>query len=75
MSFFDTEEAHALMLAKGTDGGGRSAPQVTPASVHLEICAGDGRPPRSSGEIRLIVPAAIGHKKDIHIPLYYKIKK
>ena len=68
MSFFDTEESNAFVPARGADRGGRSAPQVTPASVHLDICVGDGRPPGSSGKSRLIATAKFGAKKDIHIP-------
>jgi hypothetical protein len=68
MSFFDTEEFHAVVLARGADRGGRSAPQVTPASVHLEISIGTRRPPGSSVKSRLIAPASFGAKKDIHIP-------
>jgi hypothetical protein len=45
MSFFDTEESHAVVPAKGKDEGGRSASQVLPRSPHMDICNGDGRPP------------------------------
>ena len=57
MSFFDTEEAHAVMLAYATDEGGRAAFKVTPTSLGVEVCAGDGRPPGSSGKSRLKAPA------------------
>ena len=57
MSFFDTEEVHAVMLATVADEGGRAAPKETPTSLHLEVCSGDGRPPGSSGKSRLIAPA------------------
>ena len=35
MSFFDTEEAHAVMLAYAANGGGRAALKVTPTSLNL----------------------------------------
>jgi hypothetical protein len=35
MSFFDTEEAHAVMLDKVADRGGRAALKVTPTSLDL----------------------------------------
>jgi hypothetical protein len=35
MSFFDTEEAHAVMLAYAADGGGRAALKVTPTFLNL----------------------------------------
>ena len=35
MSFFDTEEAHAVMLAYATDEGGRAALKVIPTSLNL----------------------------------------
>jgi hypothetical protein len=35
MSFFDTEEAHAVMLAYAAYGGGRAALKVTPTSLNL----------------------------------------
>jgi len=57
MSFFDTEEAHAVMLAYAADRGGRAALKVTPTSLHLDVCIGDGRPPRSSGKSKLKAPA------------------
>jgi hypothetical protein len=67
MSFFDTEEAHAVMLAYAADRGGRAAFQVMPTPLDVEVCAGDGRPPGSSGKSRLEAPAQFGAKKDIHI--------
>jgi hypothetical protein len=67
MSFFDTEEAHAIMLAYAADEGGRAAFKVRPTSLGMEVCAGDGRPPGSSGKSRLKAPAQVGAKKDIHI--------
>ena len=33
--FFDTEEAHAVMLAYAANGGGRAALKVTPTSLNL----------------------------------------
>jgi len=68
MSFFDTEEAHAVMLATVADRGGRAAPKVTPTTPDLEVCGEDGRPPGSSGKSRPKAPAQFGAKKDIHIP-------
>jgi len=69
MSFFGTEEAHAVMLAYAADEGGRAACKVTPTSPDLEgLCRGR-RPPGSSGKSRLKAPAQFGAKKDIHIPL------
>jgi len=53
MSFFDTEEAHAVMLAYAAYGG--------PAD---QRSSGPG----SSGKSRLKAPAQFGAKKDIHIP-------
>jgi hypothetical protein len=35
MSFFDTEEAHAVKLAYAANGGGRAALKVTPTSLNL----------------------------------------
>jgi len=35
MSFFDTEEALAVMLDKVADRGGRAALQVIPSSLNL----------------------------------------
>jgi hypothetical protein len=35
MSFFDTEEAHAVMLAYAAYGGGRAALKVTPTPLNL----------------------------------------
>ena len=35
MSFFDTEEAHAVMLAYAADRGGRAALKVSPTSLNL----------------------------------------
>ena len=61
--FFYTEESHAVVLAKGADGGGRSAPQGLPSPPHIDMCRGDRRPPGSSEESRLKAVATIGHKK------------
>jgi hypothetical protein len=58
MSFFDTEEAHAVMLAYAAYGG--------PAD---ERSSGPG----SSGKSRLQAPAQFGAKKDIHIPHDYQL--
>jgi hypothetical protein len=57
MSFFDTEEAHAVMPDGVADEGGRAALKVTPTSLHLEVCIEDGRPPGSSGKSKLKAPA------------------
>jgi hypothetical protein len=57
MSFFDTEEAHAVMPARVADEGGRAAPQEISASPPMEVCGGDRRPPRSAGESRLTATA------------------
>jgi hypothetical protein len=70
MSFFSTEEAHTVMIAKGADRGGRVAPQVISSSAHLAICSEHSRPPGSSVKSRLNAPAQFGAKKDIHIPHY-----
>jgi hypothetical protein len=53
MSFFDTEEAHAVMLAYAANGG--------------PVDRGSSGP-GSSGKSRLKAPAQFGAKKDIHIP-------
>jgi hypothetical protein len=53
MSFFDPEEAHAVMLAYAADRG--------PVD---HWSSGPG----SSGKSRLKAPAQFGAKKDIHIP-------
>ena len=53
MSFFDTEEAHAVMLAYAADRG--------PVD---QRSSGPG----SSGKSKLKAPAQFGAKKDIHIP-------
>ena len=74
MSFFDTEEAHAVMLDIVADEGGRAALNLTPPTLHLKVCGGDGRPPGSSGNSRLKAPAQFGAKKDIHIPYHFQVK-
>jgi hypothetical protein len=74
MSFFDTEEVHAVMLAYAADRGGRAAFQVTPTPEDVDICAQDRRPPRSSVKSRLKGPAKFGAKKDIHIPENRRVK-
>jgi hypothetical protein len=53
MPFFDTEEAHAVMLAYAANG-----------SPVDHRSSGPG----SSGKSRLKAPAQFGAKKDIHIP-------
>ena len=53
MSFFDTEEAHAVILAYAANGG--------PVDKRSSG-------PGSSGKSRLKAPAQFGAKKDIHIP-------
>jgi hypothetical protein len=68
--FFYTEEAHMVVLAKGKDGGGRSAPQGLLSPPRMDICREDRRPPGSSGKSRRNAPAQFGVKKDIHIPHY-----
>ena len=75
MSFFDTEEAHAVMLAYAADGGGRAALKVTPTFLNVQSLGGGRRPPGSSGKSRLNAPAQFGAKKDIHIPYYRRVKK
>jgi hypothetical protein len=70
MSFFDTEEAHAVMLAYAANGGGRAALKVSPTSLDLWCSGGSRRPPGSSGKSRLKAPAQFGSKKDIHILLH-----
>ena len=67
MSFFDTEEVHAVVLDIVTDRGGRAALKVTPTSQDVDIFVGDRRPPGSSVKSRLKAPAQFGAKKDIHI--------
>jgi hypothetical protein len=67
MSFFDTEEVHAVMPDKVADRGGRAALKVTPTSQDMDICSGDRRPPGSSVKSRLKAPVQFGAKKDIHI--------
>ena len=57
MSFFDTEEAHAVMLAYAADEGARAACKVIPPSLDLAVSGGDGRPPGSSGKGRLTATA------------------
>ena len=57
MSFFDTEEAHAGVLAYGKDEGGRAAPKAAPTSLGVKVFGGDGRPPGSAVESRLRAPA------------------
>jgi hypothetical protein len=52
MSFFDTEEAHAVMLAYAADGG--------------PVDHGSSGP-GSSGKRRLRAPAQFNAKTDIHI--------
>ncbi len=53
MSFFDSEEAHAVMLAYASDRG--------PVDHRSSG-------PGSSGKSRLKAPTQFGAKKDIHIP-------
>ena len=60
MSFFGTEEAHAVMLAYAANGG----PVDNRSSG-----------PGSSGKSRLKAPAQFGAKKDIHIPHYCRVKQ
>ena len=67
MSFFDTEEVHAVMPDEVADRGGRAVLQVTPAPEDVDICEGDRRPPGSSVKSRVKAPAQFGAKKDIHI--------
>ena len=66
--FFCTEEAHTVVLAKGKDGGGRSAFKGIPSPPRMDICIYDGRPPGSSGTSRRNAPSRFGVKKDIPIP-------
>ena len=68
MSFFDTEEAHAVMLAYAADEGGRAACKVIRTPLDLAVSGGDGRPPGSSGKSTPKAPAQFGAKKDIRIP-------
>jgi len=63
MSFFDTEEAHAVMLAKVADRGPVDHRSSGPGSSPPE-CR------RVKGKSRLKAPARFGAKKDIHIPPY-----
>jgi len=56
-------------------GQGRAAFKVTATSPDMEVCAGDGRPPGSSGKSRLKAPAQFGAKKDIHIPHSCQVKQ
>jgi len=42
MSFFDTEEAHTVVLAFGSDKGGRATPQELPSPPPMDICKGMG---------------------------------
>ena len=63
VSFFDTEKFHAVMPAKGTDRGGRSAPQDYPSSLNMDVSIGDRRPPGSSVTSRISAPASFGRKK------------
>ena len=67
MSFFDTEEAYAVMTDKVADRGGRAGLKVTPTPEGVDISSGDRRPPGSSVRSRLKAPAQFGAKKDIHI--------
>jgi hypothetical protein len=60
MSFFDTEEAHAVMLAYAANGG--------PVDHRSSG-------PGSSGRSRLKAPAQFGAKKDIHIPQQCQVKR
>ena len=57
MSFFDTEELHAVMPDKVADRGGRAALKVTPTPQDVDICAGNRPPPGSSVKSRLTAPA------------------
>jgi hypothetical protein len=67
MSFFDTEEVHAVMPDKVADRGGRAALKVTSTSLNLSNLGGGRRPPGSSVKSRLKAPAQFGAKKDIHV--------
>jgi hypothetical protein len=60
MSFFDTEEAHAVMLAYAAYGG--------PVDHRSSG-------PGSSGKSRLKAPAQFGAKKDIHIPQHCSLNR
>ena len=68
MSFFDTEEVHAVMLAYTADRGGRADFQVTPTSQDVDACAGDRHPPGTSVKSRLKAPAQFGAKKRYPYP-------
>ncbi len=63
MSFFDTEEVHAVMPDKVADRGGRAALKVTPTPEDVDIYKGDRRPPGSSVKSTLKAPAQFGAKK------------
>jgi hypothetical protein len=67
MSFFETEEAHAVVLAQATDRGGRAAPSAASQFSTYGYLKGDGRPPGSSVKNRPRGNAWFGAKKDIHI--------
>jgi len=60
MSFFDTEEAHAVMRAYAANGG--------PVDHRSSG-------PGSAGKSRLKAPAQFGAKKDIHIPQWEQVKQ
>jgi hypothetical protein len=75
MSFFATEEAHAVMPATVTDEGGRAAPQGMSTAQPMEVCGGERPPPGSAGPSRLTATAQFGAKKDIPIPRHYNVKE
>jgi hypothetical protein len=62
MSFFDTEEAHAVMLANGTDEGGR--------------CPSDGVRFPASGDLWWRqAPAWISGREQAHSQCLFRCKK
>jgi hypothetical protein len=67
MSFFDTEEAHTVVLALGADRGGRATPQGLPSSPPLDIGKGMAAPLDHRERAGSDPVTFFGAKKDIHI--------
>ena len=67
MSFFVTEEAHTVMLSKGTDRGGRGIPQGLPSPPPTDIGKAMGARLDHREQAGSDPVTFFGAKKDIHI--------
>ena len=67
MSFFDTEDAHTVMLALGAGRGGRATPEGLPSPPPMDICKGTGARLDHRERAGSDPVAFFGAKKDILI--------